>query len=332
MKILVIQKKLMGDVLVCSVVFRLLKERFPNAELHYLIDEKYLQVVDNHRFIDKFLFFDKDIFKTIALVRKEKYDVVIDTYSKIETALISLFSKAKKRISYHKSYTQFFYTHPIHRKKIAVSKLTTSTIEHRLQLLEPLGIDFKITKPEIFITEQEKTNGQNILKKYTSQSSKKVMISTFGSSPEKTYPLPYMAKIIEEIAETENVELLLNYLPHQKEMLQELFSILSEKANSKIAKDFDTKNLREYISVLSFCDGLVGNEGGSTNISKALGVPTFTVFSPFIAKESWNWFDDGIKNISVHLHDYIPENQSYQDFKPEFFQDELRKFILNNLK
>lgn len=331
MKILVIQKKLMGDVLVCSVVFKLLKEKFPDAELHYLIDEKYHQVVEHHQYIDKFLFFGKKISDTLKAVRSEKYDIVIDTYSKIETALISFLSGAKKRISYYKSYTRFFYTNPVQRRKKAISDLTTTTIEHRLQLLEPLGIPFEITKPEIFLTDSERKNAENIIEKFSPNSAKKVMISTFGSSPEKTYPLAYMKEVIEEITK-EDVVIFCNYMPNQKTQFNEFFATLSASAQSKIAKNFDTKNLREFIAVLSFCDALIGNEGGSTNISKALGVPTFTIFSPQVAKKSWNWFDDGIKNDSVHLHDYVAESDSYNDFKPEFFQDKLQNFIAQNLR
>lgn len=331
MKILVIQKKLMGDVLICSVVFKLLKQKFPEAKLHYLIDEKYLQVVEHHHYIDKFLFFDKSTLKTIKAVKAEKYDVVIDTYSKVETALIAFFSGASKRISYHKSYTKFLYTHPIQRRKVALSELTTSTIEHRLQLLEPLGIPFEITKPEIYLTESEKKNAETIIERFSDKTAKKVMISTFGSSAEKTYPMPFMKEIIEEVATTD-VQILCNYLPSQKEQFLQLYQSLSENAQSKISKNFDTKNLREYIAVLSFCDALIGNEGGSTNISKALDVPTFTIFSPQVSKKSWNWFDDGVKNDSVHLHDYLPDSEDYGDFQPHFFMDKLKYFITNNLK
>lgn len=321
----------MGDVLICSVVFEFLKKKFPHAELHYLIDEKYHQVVEHHQYIDKFLFFGKGFSDTLKAVRSEKYDIIIDTYSKIETALISFLSGADKRISYYKSYTRFFYTNPVHRRKKAVSDLTTTTIEHRMQLLEPLGITFEIAKPEILLTDSERKCAEAIIEKFSPNSGKKVMISTFGSSPEKTYPLAFMREVIEEIS-MEDVGIFCNYLPNQKTQFDEFFATLSVNAQSKVSKDFDTKNLREFIAVLSFCDALVGNEGGSTNISKALGVPTFTIFSPQVAKKSWNWFDDGIKNDSVHLHDYIAESNSYDDFKPGFFQDKLHNFIAQNLR
>ena len=38
MKILVIQQKMIGDVLTTSLLFELLREKNPEAELHYLIN------------------------------------------------------------------------------------------------------------------------------------------------------------------------------------------------------------------------------------------------------------------------------------------------------
>jgi heptosyltransferase-2 len=37
---------------------------------------------------------------------------------------------------------------------------------------------------------------------------------------------------------------------------------------------------------------------------KALDIPTFTMFSPWINKTSWNVSEDGKKHLSVYLKDY----------------------------
>ena len=79
---------------------------------------------------------------------------------------------------------------------------------------------------------------------------------------------------------------------------------------------------------------------------KLLEVPTFAIFSPPINKENWNIYEDGKKNISVHLKDYNevifngkPEKQLkknwqklYNDFKPEFIFDKLDHFTALNSK
>lgn len=85
----------MGDILVSSVIFESLKKNFPDAELHYLISQEYEQIVAHNQFIDKIIFFG-DLFPTLWRLRKEKYDVVVDSYAKLESALLAFLSGAKK--------------------------------------------------------------------------------------------------------------------------------------------------------------------------------------------------------------------------------------------
>lgn len=103
--------------------------------------------------------------------------------------------------------------------------------------------------------------------------------------------------------------------------------MLSEDTKHKVIENFETKNLREYIAVLSKCKALIGNEGGSTNISKALNIPTFSIYAPHIG--GWDWFIDKDKNKSIHSKNYEIDN--YENFKPYFFEKELESFIKNNI-
>ena len=80
MKILVIQKKRIGDVLTSTILLEALKEKFPQSELHYLIYPESLAVVENNLFYDKLIILDKQTqknrFKFISFlfkIRKEKY-------------------------------------------------------------------------------------------------------------------------------------------------------------------------------------------------------------------------------------------------------------------
>jgi heptosyltransferase-2 len=93
------------------------------------------------------------------------------------------------------------------------------------------------------------------------------------------------------------------------------------------------------MAVTSFCDAIIGNEGGAINMAKALDVPSFAVFSPFIPKGNWFGDKEKSKHSAVHLKDYlnIPEKEArelkkrpqvyYERFKPEFIMQELNRFL-----
>src|SRR5690606_29017622 len=117
MKILIIQPKMIGDVLTSSILFKALRKKYPDAELSYLIQPHTLAVVEKNPFIDRIVLFDPEKYKGFSglinfahEVRAGNYDIVIDVYAKINSAIITAISGANTRISYNKWYTSFAYT------------------------------------------------------------------------------------------------------------------------------------------------------------------------------------------------------------------------------
>lgn len=323
----------MGDVLVTSTILPLLKQKFPDCEISFLVEEKYAQILLENPYIHRFIFFKDSFLETLSEIKKQKFDIVIDLYSKIETGVLTFFSGAKTKIGFFKKYTHFFYSSPVKRATKLKSKNTTFGIEHRLQMLEPLDINFQEVFPKIYLSEREIENAQKILSKNgLSANDSLIMLSTFGSSEEKTYPVDYMAEVINYIAHYQpNVKLLCNYMPFQKDLFEELYHKTSEEAKKIIIKNFETKNLREFAAVTSLCKCLIGNEGGATNVSKSLGIPTFTIFSPQIQLVDWAWTSNTKMDRFLHVKDFVPNSESYSDLKPNFFERELREFLDNTI-
>ena len=354
-KILVIQKKRIGDVLTSTILLEALREKFPEYKLHYLIYENSVAVVENNPFVDKIIIMnEKDrksklgFLKFLFQIRKENYEIVVDAYGKPNSVILGWFSGAKKTITFDKIYSKLLYTHPIKRNQTSFSN-ATKAIEHRMRLLSPLGIDFKVIKPKIFITENEISTAKSKLEKAGISLSKPlVMISAIGSNDSKTYPIAYMAKVIDTITNENDIQILFNYFPFQKEEARQLYLLCTPETQAKINFDFYEDNLRDFLAITSLCKALIGNEGGATNMAKALNIPTFTIFSPLVIKNDWNMFEDGKQNISVHVKDFenaLPstpiddlikakEYKKLQSvFTPELFEDQLINFItLNDIK
>src|SRR5690606_36758315 len=148
------------------------------------------------------------------------------------------------------------------------------------------------------------------------------MISVLGSDPTKSYPVPHMATLIDFIVEQTNGQILFNYIPKQESEAKTVFNFCKKTTKSHIYFNVFGKSLREFFAITSHCTALIGNEGGAINMAKALDIPTFTIFSPWIKKEAWNLFEDGQKHVSIHLKDVMPklyEEKSMKEIKQEVF-------------
>jgi len=335
MKILVIQQKMIGDVLTSTIICEALAKEYPNATIDYLVNSSTKSVLIENPFFNNVIEFKneyrdskKAFYSFLKEIKKSKYDLVVDAYGKLESNLISYFSKAPKKVSFHKWYTQFLYSKVIYRKAAPITNASIA-IENRLRLVYPEDkITANIIRPKIFLTEKEKNVSKKFLNDHgITSEAPLIMISVLGSEIRKTLPFEYMAKVIDEIVATTSGNILFNYIPSQEKDAKAIYDLTTKRTQKHIHFNVFGKSLRDFITILSHCDILVGNEGGAVNMAKALDKPTFTIFSPWIIKKDWNMFEDGIKHDSVHLYDTKPE--LYGDKTPKQMKDKALELYKN---
>lgn len=352
MKVLIIQNKRIGDVLISSVIANNFKAKNPSSEVHFMAYDFTHGVILNNPNIDKIITInDKELkkiailFKLILKIRAEKYDIIFDPYSKTQSKLICKFSKAKLTIG-HRSRKKYgnwgYYTNPITISK-EKTKICGKAIEDRIHLLNEAGnfepIDYE---PKIFLTEEEKN--EDWLSNYNGK--KVIVLGVLGSTPQKSMPYEYMAEIVDYITSNYNVNVLFNFAPHQKTEAQKIYDICQNK--SSIILDIYANSIRDFIKLMNQCALLVSNEGGTVHIAKALKKPTFTIFSPYVNKDHWASFEDGKLHDSVHLLEMKPnlfdsftfeerkkieQNpcELYKQLTPKMILPQLDFFLKNNL-
>lgn len=349
-KFLIIQQKMIGDVLASTVIAEHLKIHFSKAEVHYVINVHTRAVVDGNPNIDRIILFKKEFgqkkmlfLKFLKTIQREEYAAVIDVYGKTESNLISWFAKAPIKISYRKWYSKFIYSHVYEHSQNKPSALGMA-MDNRLLLLQPLIQDLKdhAVAPKIYLKQEEVEQAKNHLQNSGINFTKPlIMIGILGSGELKTYPLEYMAQVIDLITENYKVNLLFNYIPSQIKEVDKLLQLVSATSKKAIHTAVFGHSLREFLALLSQCNGYVGNEGGASHMAKALDVPNFSIFAPWISKEAWMTYHEKSANRAVHLGDFFPEAlkhtskkdrlrkvpKNYRLFKPALFQGQLLDFI-----
>lgn len=344
---------MIGDVLVSSIICNNLRIAYPDAQIDYLVYSSTTPVLEGNSSIDNIILFEekhrkskKELLQLGLQIRNEKYDVLIDAYSKLESWVLVLLSNAKRKISYKKPGRNFLYTDNIPFESYPKTNLGLA-IERRLSLLEPLDLQIKTDPiPKLFVSDQENQEAIALFEKHKVQKDRKtIMISLLGSEKLKTYPLDFMAKVVDYIADQEDVNILFNYFPKQLESAKTVFNACKPSTQEKIYFDLLGDDLRSFIAIMNQCDLIIGNDGGAINMAKALEKPSFIIFSPWIEKKIWATFEDGIHHLSVHLKDFRPDLfvdktekmlkkealSLYEEFKPDFFSDTIKLFLNQNI-
>ena len=352
-KILIIQNKRIGDVLISSVIANNYKAKYPDSEVHLMAYDFTHGVIQNNPNIDKIISINekelkkfKNLIKTIHQVRGEKYDIIFDPYSKLQSRLICKFGGALQTVG-HKSRKKIgnlgYYTHPVGILE-SKSHICGKAIEDRIHLLKQVdtfeNIDYE---PKIFLTDDELQF--KVPERY--QDKKIIMLGVLGSTPQKSMPYEYIAQLIDHVADTFDCYMLFNYAPNQKVEADKIYELCQNKSN--IILDVYAPSIRDFAVLMNQCAVLVSNEGGTVHIAKAINKPTFTIFSPYVNKDDWSSFEDGKFHKSVHLLDFLPNaisELSYEQNKeieknpramylkltPEMIIPELDSFLKDHLK
>jgi ADP-heptose:LPS heptosyltransferase len=320
-KILVIQNKRIGDVLIASVLAHNLKNHFQECHITYFVYDYTAGVLENNPNIDRIIEANDPqlkkfsvLLKTIWEVRKERYDIIIDPYSKFQSRLMCFFSNAPIRIGFKRKGKKLklkYYTQEIEFLDQATLSCGKA-LEDRMNLLEKaFGMQNPDPKYKIFLTEEDKQYHKlDGLKKPV------IVVGVLGSTSNKSLPFQYTARIIDFIAENHQATLLFNYAPSQKKEALAIYDLCKYK--EQIRLDIYEDSIRGFLQLMNQCDMLISNEGGSVHMAKALDKPTFTIYSPYITKSHWNSFEDGRMHDSIHLFDGEPayyENLSREQKK-----------------
>jgi len=88
MKILIIRFSSIGDIVLTTPVVRCLKKQIKDSEVHYLTKEKFKQVLCENPYIDKLHLYNSNYKELLPILRKEKFDYIIDLHSNQRSLLI----------------------------------------------------------------------------------------------------------------------------------------------------------------------------------------------------------------------------------------------------
>ncbi|AZQ45183.1 lipopolysaccharide heptosyltransferase family protein [Nonlabens ponticola] len=318
---------MLGDVLTSTVVADELKRSNPNAIVDYLIVHNAVPVVQGHPAIDNLILVKPQEFSSLAgiitLSRKlnnNKYTHIFDAYSKNNSGFLCSLLKAEHKIGYDKWFGFLAYQEKVSDQADKQQFPSGWAIGSRLRLLEPItdDIDYSV-KPRIHLTETEVESGKQWLEQSGAQLDKSItMISVLGSSEVKTLPFATMAQLLNHLVEKTNTQIFFNYIPSQKDDAFAIYHLCKPQTREHILIDDFTASLRDFLKVLANCTAIIGNEGGAINMAKALDIPSFSIYSPWVPQEAWNISEDGEQHLSVHLKDLKPE--LYGDKKPAAFK------------
>lgn len=273
-RILVSRLRFMGDLILTTPLVCVLRTAFPSAEIVYLAEKPYIDLLRHHPCVDRLIPLPKTVTGQAGCIGQligNHYDIAIDLFGNPRSALLTWISGAKIRIGGNFRGRRLLYTARVH------APLTTlNAIQFHLRYLEPLGLSSSVRVPSIRVTRDEKLWAQNYLSQNGYSSEIPIVGLHIGATwPAKKWLPERFSALAREIREKLNTQVFFTAGP------DEIDSVTSVIAQSKIkANEPEVLPLRSLAAVLSCFTLFVSNDCGPMHLGPAVGTRTIGLFGP----------------------------------------------------
>ena len=134
-KILVIRFSSLGDVIYTTPVVRCLKQQLPGAEIHFITKPQFKYIYEGNPYVDKLLLLKEKLNDTIAEIKTERYDCIVDLHSNLRTRIIKLRTGIKS-YTYNKQTVRKWLSLKLRKQLVPPVHL----VDRYLKAAAPLGV------------------------------------------------------------------------------------------------------------------------------------------------------------------------------------------------
>jgi ADP-heptose:LPS heptosyltransferase len=309
-KILIIQQKPFGDILLNTGYFPELRRRFPDAQIDYLIQRPYLTILEDNPHLDNLVVMEKPKGRGIRFylaqlqsmmeVRRRRYDLVIDQLRGTSSARIVMFCGAKYRLGYIKKRWNFLFNIQVERgepryysrwKFDPLAPLGIKEVEHNIAYnVKPASFDY--------IRQWLRENGL--------EHEAMVVFSPGTPVKQKQWNLNNYAALGDKIQERAGCKVVLLWGPGEKEDAEFILKKMKTPATMAPPTTFNQAG-----AFLNFTKILVTNDGGIAHLAVSQKTPSISIFGPKSSPIKWcAWH----KPIHVCLKDWDFKDRSDSTF------------------
>lgn len=337
-KILVVRFRQMGDAILATALLNTLRQSFPDAEIHFVLNDKIAPLFEGHPSINRIITFSEEerhsiltyLKKVWNTVHKEHYDAIIDMRSTVNTMLFALFSpNTKYRIGIKKGYTNLAFN-------CLMPKCgTKSMVEHNSQLASPLEKEGTINYTKDFtlsITDKERQEYGEYLKSQGIDLTHPIMLANVTAKlANKVWNEDKMVAVLDAFMNVHpEVQLIFNYAPgNEEENARRIYEKLGKP--SQIFIDVKARSARQLVALSGYITIFFGNEGGARHIAQATGAPSLAICAPENKKSTWIP-QNLVPADGISPSDFLTKEQQTEMTREQQYDAIDQTMVINKLK
>jgi ADP-heptose:LPS heptosyltransferase len=309
-RVLFVQPRRIGDVLLCTPAVRAIAEHFPAAKIDFLADAPADEVLWGHPRIERLLVgpagsSPREWLPFLRKLRAVRYDWAVDFFSNPRSAQYTFASGAKVRVGLDRFGRRWAYTHHVFED---ADDHDLYAVDLRLKILAALGVPSAGRQLEIYSDSADPLEVERVEKLLNDLPRDRELIALFRGSinPAKFYPVDLTARLVEGLlAQGWNVVMASG--PGETAIAEDVLKLISTPVPHLRGARVPT-----FAALCRRSALYVGPDSGPKHIAVACGIPAVTLFG--LGRVS-NWNDPGNPlNVAIEPRGGVPPDCTLEEF------------------
>jgi ADP-heptose:LPS heptosyltransferase len=272
-RILVIQLRQMGDVLLCTPALRALRKKFAGAKLAFLTDKSFEPLLRLNPDLNEVIARDSaeafEAISTVMKARRFRPDLAVDFFQNPRSTMVTLLSGAKTTLSYGNKRRSFFYS-------IKADPSGEYVAAEKLSLLKPLGIESGDLELTFNFPKESAERVEKLLSGFgTGEKDFLVTLDLFHKRPARQWPIENFIEIADRLTENFSAKVVVTCLSENRARAEQAVSRARRK--HAIASSLD---LFELAALIKRSKLFLGGDGGAKHIAVSQKTRSFTILGP----------------------------------------------------
>lgn len=277
-RILLIKPSAIGDVVHALPILNLLRRKWPNAHIAWLLTPASAGLLKNHPQLDEIILFERRRFgqgwwnpraaaglgRFTWSLRRRQFDLVIDLQGLFRSGWLAWHTRAATRIGFAnaRELAWLFYTH-----RVPVETMEQHAISRYLHITRALGCDDAPLEFHFGIGDAER----GAIAQHLPQGSRYAVLLPATNWETKRWPVEHFAALVKPLRERHGLQSVVAGGPDAA-----LLARLIPGALDLTGKT----SLPELVALLERASLVIANDSGPMHIAAALGRPLVTLFGP----------------------------------------------------
>lgn len=326
-KILIIQFRPFGDVLMATSYLSALRDAFPQARIDFLVFKPYNLILKNNPYISNIITWRKVTNPTFLFhwakllwrLRRVRYDIVIDQHFGTGSAEVVAAIGARYRLGWRNARFSRLYNLHADRGKPLYNAV------RNLNMVRPLGIELSEPVLWYYIEDESNDLASRLLAEAHLDPKKLIMFSPGCKVPSRQWNRDRYSQLARLLADRHCYSVVVLWAPKEEDDARHVV----DRASHPDVLLAPPTTLNEAAAFVKRSSLLVCNTCGLMHIGVATGSKTLTIFGP---TKPAQWTAQGLIPGHCHLHNPEDNKEELNGFgiTPEMVADKVCEMMESN--